>query len=517
MARRKRTGGSIAGLVIGTLVAAGVLGGAHPAAADPGPPMQHRDYAAEKSIDVAIADVEYQRLLAEGREREGGRRKTPPTQTQAAHRPAEVEAATPHRAPLDIVAAQQMARQAAATHVSKPSAKATTTGGPTTTVAPAIGNQPNQAALNECMTDDANDEFGRVLNRFVYCKRFRTKADFYRIILGRRIHIGTTKFTYELFAQGDDQNRRIRTFARLQKDSVDYQWDSPFENLFVAPYIPLSLITNCAEGGDVCQATRGAVIMPFIAWDNNEDWFYWDVNNRENSAAGRDKLSYNRFYLQMHALGGISDPGQSEWRIMRCDSATYMKHGNTIYPYACIFAEVTPHLIYELASDYRSVALHIFTAQEHPNDTFPLLVPPDFPPPRDKRIPGKYDPGNASAKGLHRITEVLHPGQYKMNEDHKNGACYKKGDVADQYLDTGLPTPPDTSKQEECDEYPFASTLEGAAHPYWDFSVQAVPQKDNSIAGAELRVWYTNDRILAWDQDLPSPDITNDTFYVQIK
>ena len=202
--------------------------------------------------------------------------------------------------------------------------------------------------------------------------------------------------------------------------------------------------------------------------------------------------------------------------MLRCDSADYFQQGSATYPKACVFSEVIPHLTYTLDSDIRSVAFHIFTAQHHPNLTYPLLVPFGVPMPRDKRIPGQYIAGDPDAPGLHRITPTLHPGEYKANGEHKDGACYKRGPHRDEYFDTGLPVPPRTP-DEQCDEYPFASTLEGAAHPYWDFSVKAVPQPDNSIAGARLANYYVDDRILAWDPGLDRPDETNDRFYVEIK
>jgi hypothetical protein len=201
--------------------------------------------------------------------------------------------------------------------------------------------------------------------------------------------------------------------------------------------------------------------------------------------------------------------------MLRCDSAMYFNYGNIQYPKACIFNEVIPHLTYEIASEYRSVALHIYTAQYQPNDTYPLLVPEGVPRPRDKRIPGRFVAGDANQPGLHRITAELHPGDTKNNENHKNGACFKEGPNRAEYFDTGLPQRPQPGEQ--CDEYPFASTLEGAAHPDWDFSVRAVPQRDNSVAGGLLRSYYVDDRILAWDPDLDQPNAANDRFYVQIR
>jgi hypothetical protein len=262
--------------------------------------------------------------------------------------------------------------------------------------------------------------------------------------------------------------------------------------------------------------------MPFTTWDHNTDWFYWDVYNFEESGIGRDKISYNRWYLKFEGLGpgfGLSDPGNSAARQIRCDSATYFNRGVATYPKACIFNEVIPHLTYELGSEFQSVAFHIYEAQEFPNQTYPLLVPLGVPPPRDKRIPGKFFNGDPTKPGLHRIREGVDP-EYQANGDHKNGACYNTGPVADLYIDLGLPSSPDGAPDpttEDCDEYPFASTLEGAAHPFWDFSVKAVPIGDNRRAGARLGAYYVDDRMLSWDPSLPDGDNTNDRFYVQIR
>lgn len=392
--------------------------------------------------------------------------------------------------------------------------------GPTAMAAP-IGEQPDGTARERCFGGSGvESQRGRIHNRFVYCQRVQVVAEYWEIDnTGVPVELeGTTTANLEVFTQGDDHARRVRTFARIQKDSVDYDW-GPIDNIFVAPNVPLSMIGQCAQSFDVCHATRGPATMAWTTWDNNEDWYYWDVYNHEDAAEGRDKIGYNQWYVELFTDSSEYQTlvrGKTNPRMLRCDSATYFNRGNASYPEACVFSEVTPHLDYQLGSDHHSVAFHIFNAQSHPNATYPLLTPPGVPAPRDKRIPGEYVAGDPDAPGLHRITQTLHPGEYKANSDHKDGACYKRGPHRDEYLDTGLPTPPNTP-DEQCDEYPFASTLEGAGNPYWDFSVMAVPQRDNSVAGALLSNYYVDDRILAWDADLDRPDETNDRFYVHIE
>lgn len=381
-----------------------------------------------------------------------------------------------------------------------------------------IGSQPDATLLRECFDAGPVGEFGRVHNRFTHCVRSSIEAEYWSLN-SQGVPIkkeGTTKAILEVFTQGDDKERRARSFARVQKDSVSYDWGI-FDNLFVAPNVPLSIMNQCRENDDVCHASGGAVTMPWIVWDNSDTWFFWDVHNHENSGQKRDKLSYNGWYVEYFTdfpPYKTFKRGKTEDRKLRYDSADYFFFGTTRYPKACVFSEVTSRLNYQLASEYRSVALHIFEAQMRPNDTYPLLVPPGVPRPRDKRIPGRFEPNNSDAPGLHRITPKLHPGEVKGNEEHKNGACYKEGPFAAEYLETGLPVRPETPA-EQCDEYPFASTLEGAYSPLWDFSVKAVPQRDNSVAGGLLNTYYVNDRVLAWDHDLP--EVVNDRFYVNIQ
>ena len=112
----------------------------------------------------------------------------------------------------------------------------------------------------------------------------------------------------------------------------------------------------------------------------------------------------------------------------------------------------------------------------------------------------------------------------KRNEAEKNRAC---GRIY-PYGRNGLPPKPAATAlvpSWECDEYPFASTLEGAGSWAWDFSVMWVPATQNNAAGQALKRYYFMDRILyggtnraalrpAEDPDLPVRPW--DQFYVEI-
>lgn len=113
--------------------------------------------------------------------------------------------------------------------------------------------------------------------------------------------------------------------------------------------------------------------------------------------------------------------------------------------------------------------------QDNPNSTWPSESHP-------KVIPGKYVYGNPDAPGLHRIATA----DKGPNTAAKDRAC------------AGLP-PHDPD--EECDEYPFGTTAEGAASPDWDFSVKYIDGGQNGRGGLDLQDFYKSSRILYRDMD----------------
>ncbi|MBP2333920.1 hypothetical protein JOF41_000098 [Saccharothrix coeruleofusca] len=470
-----------------------------------GTAVQNSPRTADVYIDEAVLE-ESRKAAAEGRPRPSI---TVPLAPQSDQRPPRATTDTPKRTPEQ---SQKLARENAVARnsVSTRDSREFT---PDRVEPRAIGEEPDDNEVNACLTRDAENGFGRVYNRFTFCRRDDWTLEFFQVSPNRPPeYMGSNTFNLDLFAKGDDTLRRARVWAKVQYDSVEYDWRYPWDEWFTGPDIRLSLMAECGAGLDVCHASPGPATMPFIVWDNNHDWFSWDVYGHEDAGVGRDKISFSDFYMQAWGEGEgyttIGPRAESERREMRCDSGLDFRAGQQK---ACIFNEVIPRLAYGLDDwEVREVARHIKIAQDQPNSTYPKLTSTD-PQPRDKRIPGRYDPGNANAPGLHRITPA--DPEYKQNRDHKDGACFGTGPYKDLYVDLGLPEPPQQGV-EECDEYPFASTLEGAGHPEWDFSVRAVLNFQNSTAGGRLGIYYFDDRILRYDFSL-SPEL-NDRFYINI-
>ncbi|MGW1194618.1 NucA/NucB deoxyribonuclease domain-containing protein [Streptomyces sp. NPDC002536] len=195
------------------------------------------------------------------------------------------------------------------------------------------------------------------------------------------------------------------------------------------------------------------------------------ISSAANDGYGRDKVARCAIRSSVTNNGGtgtVLDNG------VRFDSASYLGAKG-----AGIFDRVMPTMgQYSVRSTRNgAVARHIQLAQTNPAATYP-------PPPagHTKSIPG----GVASGKPLHRLVS---------NWDATATAAYNKNRSVVQSNCAHLPH----KAGEECDEYPFASSWEGAGKGDGNFSVKYVDGTQNGNAGTDLNNWYIADRILHKD------------------
>lgn len=373
----------------------------------------------------------------------------------------------------------------------------------------AVGDTPPAVLAQLCFDYDSTvTDYTLLFDRYTYCARQKISADYWKVdkTTGQKIeHMGTTYANMELFGQNYTDSRSTRLFARLQQGSVDYQW-GPIDDWWTAPGVELSLIGQCEELLTTCSTFQGPATMTWGTWDNNTDWFPWNTNSPESGMWGRDKQGAHGLNMQFYTDSeeySTDEPGVVPSLTPRCDSATYFAPER---PHSCVFLEAVPFVAYSTGADSpnREVAQHIQDAFASPNSTYPTSS-------TAKVFPGEYD-GTWTPEGLHRLTDSLHSSVMNANEAEKDDACQKIGD----YANTGLPYALQPKEGQDCDEYPFRSTLEGAASDNWDFSVRAVDATQNRSAGGSLVGFYNSDRVLAWDSTLPDSAVTNDTFYVRI-
>lgn len=360
---------------------------------------------------------------------------------------------------------------------------------------------PGGEEVTQCLTSDgANNKFGRIHNRFLWCQRWQLEAKrFQEGKFGTRL-VASVTLRYSAVAYGrDDGNRGITVFFR--GDSATY-WPTP--KGYIRPESMLYQRVGC-YGESGCGETAAHTGKQIKDWIGS--WTSFHLTSDGTGSVLPDKVRRHEWFFNGYVIDSwnlrLTDH-DSDRRTIRCDSATnfgLQRRG------ACIFDDVIPHLQYSLNdSKVDEVAQHIKCAQDEPfcvRNGIPFRTYPRMD--RPKSIPGKFDPADRNdQRALHRINASRkNPDpRYTANRNTVRSTC------------ATLPTDIyDTSIGQECDEYPFASTAEGAAccEPPafdWDFSVLGVSKSDNGCAGNALKKYYRDDRIL-YKQDGFFVRITN--------
>jgi hypothetical protein len=359
---------------------------------------------------------------------------------------------------------------------------------------------PDEGAIEPCWdSDGGRSEFGRVYNRFLWCQRGRMGGIIFK---SKGVPLGRASFIFRAVAYGrDDGDRSVKVFMRAEKDSISYDGSSSDLRSAV-----LHLWADCDDWLSGCSSGGATVGNTFDGWDDDDSWHSWTVRSSEVGAGGPDAVRRHLWHFKVRTFRvGSFDPGPlpiAKSHTIRCDSATmgFPKSRSK----ACIFDDVIPHMQYSVQNPkVEDVARHIQCAQNPPCLTWPLKD--------GKSIPGRFIDGNRDAPGLHRIMESQ--PEYGKNSYQKTQACNRGFPYGSLGLPASMydPTPP---LKQQCDEYPFASTKEGAGVGDWNFSVMGVNGRQNGCAGAALKRYYKDDRILVWRQEVP--DDALDTFYVRI-
>ncbi|KOU37645.1 hypothetical protein ADK54_31560 [Streptomyces sp. WM6378] len=196
--------------------------------------------------------------------------------------------------------------------------------------------------------------------------------------------------------------------------------------------------------------------------------------------------------------------------LVRFDSARYLwtpriQEQGLVFNQGTVFPRVMPFLRYHTSPSYGmpQAAQHILDAFTQPANTDPKWP--------GKTIPGKW-PGKDFVPGtpgefLHRMTG--NAKAVRQNRYYARKTCIAVSAPADYVVD-----PVTGQRSRECDEFPFASTKEGAAardsagNLLNRYSARAIDGSQNRLGGNELADWYALDRIL--DGDEFSIDVVND-------
>jgi hypothetical protein len=226
---------------------------------------------------------------------------------------------------------------------------------------------------------------------------------------------------------------------------------------------------------DSCLPAEAEVTRLAPQWAlDGEATLYFNSPAQPSSPSAGEQKDFGTFQVEgkYHFPTGTTRGASGPETSVRFDSAWYLSRTQ-----GSIFNRTDPWLSYSVNDEpVKYSAWNIYTAQQFPTSTEPFLA--------DKHLPG----GSASDP-LHRLYHDK--GRRKANRSEATGYCHER-----------WPGYPDLGQ--DCDEYPFACTYEGAAaYQYlyrtaarYSYAVRPIPSYDNQESGRRLGTWYSADRIL---------------------
>ncbi|MGW6689190.1 ricin-type beta-trefoil lectin domain protein [Streptomyces sp. NPDC054961] len=311
---------------------------------------------------------------------------------------------------------------------------------------------------------------GHVLNHFSFCRwgyNTATKLD------GQGRIEGQVRFRETEVGDGSKTARTGRVYVKVTEVTST--------GIFAAGTGATMRMAVSASGyPGSCSASFGTTSVyqePVATW--NDTFVFYEVTSPSTSGDQTriDKVASCSFHsgYKVDSAKGATDYSSGPAGGMRMDSAAYLAPYGTE---GTIFNYALPSLLYDYNNkELGRVAEHIFYTFRNPDGTDPWISTP-------KIIPGEYIVG----KMLHRNYPKFNAASDEISKNNlsaKNTACASVVKGNSTY---------------ECDEFPFASTKEGAGLGDRNFSVRYLPQPDNSKAGGALSKWYGEDRILDGDE-----------------
>lgn len=327
----------------------------------------------------------------------------------------------------------------------------------------------------------AATDAGWIKNRYSFCQRMNWKAEIRARLSGPRV--GWIKYRTTLIGSGDNGFRHVQYTVRVDRIETSVSSNYPSGKRILEDS-SLSIGLQCQSAQGTAQHCRPqgepTAIRPVRVWRLNPT----AVFEFDSEAAGlyREKLAFSEFRQEWRAHPPDGTPvgsGLGPVHEVRWDSAPYLKGSG-----GGIFNPKRPIVTFDARNaQYQQVAWHIFNALYHPSTTFP-------------RWPegGKTIPGDADSRDREPLSRTTDPLIQSANAATARPVCQQ---ITPDYAQRGL----------ECDQFPFASTLEGAALGDRRYSACPVKAEHRAEADDLLRSWYYADRVLD----------TLDPFNVQVK
>jgi hypothetical protein len=329
---------------------------------------------------------------------------------------------------------------------------------------------PNTAAAARLRYCDAHNGLAGgngVVSHFTYCEQGAAATVHTHMVNGVPEVAGRIDYRVTIVGSGFSGRRQISFDVYLDEIAVQPDATAASQLTVQGQCTGLPVVPSCLANGARTDTVAGWRANPYLPVT---------LSSPPGAAAPPDFVANGT--ASMHISGTIagigSTPVSTRDTMVRFDSAPYLAGGQ-----GAIFSDVVPHVAFTLTDHLTSgpssewgTANHILDAVHNPAGTVPMF-------------PGKVIPGGSPTSLLTR----LRPGdpQIVRNGANARATCYRTFPPADRV-------------GRECDEFPFATTAQGAFAGNRNYSVRPVSPRDNQVAGNILRDWYSNDRILAGDQ-----------------
>lgn len=339
---------------------------------------------------------------------------------------------------------------------------------------------PDPKGYDECEEGSGSAQVYYFANRFHACYIGHPYIYIVEVIDGVKTIVGKWTLRWIISLSGSNAEQLMTASVRSELWS---QVGVPPE-----PQWRLVLGIACTNTGNgKCKSNiPGGINHDIATWDLPHSFtFTFDTAASVGGGGGlhnaKDGLNYHTLTPWQNFPAG-NELVQGKPVGFRCDKATYIvskKDGG------CIFSQVMATWNISLSNpDVKEVAEHIELALTKPGTgTYP-------PAPGGKKV---LIPGFASTG--HPLTRLY--SNYDLTLYRANRATAVKACVAKWGIGYAQ------GKKYQCDEYPFASTYQGAStakgNPWW-YSVQVLKASENMAAGTSLATFLRENRILSGDQ-----------------
>ncbi|MBG0824881.1 DNRLRE domain-containing protein [Planomonospora sp. ID91781] len=256
-------------------------------------------------------------------------------------------------------------------------------------------------------------------------------------------------------------------------------------------YLDNAITVGLGVSGD-CETNypsgRTATLRQWIGESSSSPKKDFEMTIDSPNVGTGDKTRYckvkpwvNYRYADLEARHYHLHPGKYP-ALFRCDTSPVIR----AYTGGCIVWHIRPIFVLDENDPLvTKTASHIAQALHDPQSTIPKAgngVP--------KNIPGGFQwwaPGCEYGGCLHVTRKSAKVSGTIPNLNRKKA------------INTCLNFIRNYHDPDSCDEYPFASTLEGASTTQYNFSVAVIEKDDNCLAGSRLGHWYNRVRLLEGD------------------